>query len=68
VEFVLTAPADTKGAIEVFDPSGRRVGVVPVAPGAGVVRWDWREGPHRAGVYLARLRGASEAVRFVILR
>lgn len=68
VEFVLAAPADVEGSIEVFDPSGRRVGVVPVAPGDGVVRWDWREGPHRAGVYLARLRGASEAVRFVILR
>lgn len=68
VEFVLAAPADVRDAIEVFDPGGRRVGVVRVAPGDRVVRWDWLDGPHRAGVYLARLRSGSEAVRFVVLK
>lgn len=67
-EFVLAAPPDAGDAIEVFDPGGRRVGVVRVAPGERVVRWDWRDGQHRAGVYLARLRSGSEVVRFVILR
>lgn len=68
VEFVLTEPVSAGEAIEVFDLGGRRVGVVPVAPGDRVVRWDWLDGTHRAGVYLARLRSGSAAVRFVILR
>lgn len=68
VEFVLAAPAAVGDAIEVFDVGGRRVGVVQVALGGQVVQWDWREGQHPAGVYLARLRSGSEAVKFVILR
>ena len=68
VEFVLAAPAEVGDAIELFDVGGRRVGVLQVAPGGRDVQWDWREGQHRAGVYLARLRSGSEAVRFVILR
>jgi hypothetical protein len=68
VEFVLAAPAEVEDAIEVFDLRGRRVGVVQVVPGGRYVQWDWREGQHSAGVYLARLRRGSKAVRFVILR
>lgn len=68
VEFVLASSPRDADAIDVFDPGGRRVGAVQVAPGDRAVRWDWRQGPHPAGVYLARLRSGSAAVRFVILR
>lgn len=68
VEFVLTEPADVGDVVDVFDPSGRRVGVVRVSPGDRAVHWDWLDGPHRAGVYLARLRSGSAPLRFVILR
>jgi hypothetical protein len=68
VQFVLAAPAEVGDAIELFDLRGRRVGVVQVAPGGRDVQWDWREEQHRAGVYFARQRSGSEAVRFVILR
>ena len=51
-----------------FDLSGRLVGLVRVMPGEQILKWEWREGQLRAGVYLARLRGGSDAVRFVVLR
>jgi hypothetical protein len=68
VEFVLAAPTEVEDAIELFDVRGRRVDVVQVAPGGRSAQWDWRVGRQSAGVYLARLRSGSKALRIVILR
>ena len=65
----LTVPAGD--AIDAYDISGRRVGVVELWAGAGmqVVPWDWRAAGCRPGVYLARLRSrGNETLRFVILQ
>lgn len=63
VAFRLTAAA-ARGAVrlEIFDPSGRRVGGMietPVRPGANVWSWNGRNdggGSVHAGVYFVRLR------------
>lgn len=68
VEFVIIIPPENADVIDVFDPGGRRVGTVLIAPGQSVGRWDWRGGRIGAGVYLARLRSGSAAVRFVVLK
>lgn len=69
VEFVVNS-SPTGDAIDVYDISGRRVGVVELWAGTGmqVVPWDWRAAGCRPGVYLARLRSrGNETVRFVVL-
>ena len=70
VEFDITGVEVAGDAIEVFDISGRRVDVVPVAGGSGMqmVSWDWRTVGVSPGVYLARLRSrGNEFARFVVL-
>jgi hypothetical protein len=73
VRFAVSPSSGAELEVEVFDLSGRRVGVVPVLAGigggaAGAV-WDSREGGSGPGVFFARLKGSQEAVvRFVVLR
>jgi len=71
VSFVL--PSVSAEALEVFDPSGRRVASVApvVAAGATTWRWDGREGngtPAGAGVYFARTRSGSATLRMTRVR
>lgn len=69
VEFVVSS-SPSGDAIDVYDISGRRVGVAEVCAGTGeqIVAWDGRAVGCRPGVYLARLRSrANERVRFVVL-
>ncbi len=56
------------GVVEIYDSLGRLVDVLPAAGSSRIV-WDPRPGTP-AGVYLARLRGASptEAIRVVLVR
>lgn len=63
-------PGGVRGAevIEVFDPLGRRVCEIRVGSAQAGASWDWRETGRRSGLYLARLRGSSDAVRFVVFR
>ena len=68
VEFLITAAADAGDAIEVYDTGGRRMDVVQVASGIRTVSWRCSGVGCRPGVYLARLRWGSGAVRFVVLR
>jgi hypothetical protein len=69
VEFVVSsAPPDD--AIDVYDISGRRVGIVEIGASSGTqtAPWNWRTAGCRPGVYLARLRSrGNEVVRFVVL-
>lgn len=70
IEFVVSN-SPNGDAIDVYDISGRRVGVVEVRAGAGmqVVPWDWRTAGCRPGVFLARLRSrGNETVRLVVLQ
>lgn len=67
-EFLISAGVDAGDAIDVFDTSGRRVDVVQVAPGIRTVSWRCSGSGCQPGVYLARLRSGSGAVRFVLVR
>ena len=70
VEFVTAGDERAGDVIDVFDISGRRVGVVQVAPGSGtrMVRWDWLGAGCRPGVCLARLRSrGGHMTRLVVL-
>jgi hypothetical protein len=68
VEFIIRGDLAAGDVIEVFDTSGRRVDVVRVAPGTQAASWHWSRVGCRPGVYLARLRSGSGAVRFVVVR
>jgi hypothetical protein len=71
VHFWIAAGAPTSDALEIYDLTGRRVGLVEVgaSPHAETtVSWDWRRAGCGAGVYLARLRSTGSVVRFALLR
>jgi hypothetical protein len=68
VQFAIPGGAHRAESIEVFDALGRRMCVIRVASTQAGAVWNWRENGCRAGLYLARLRGSSDAVRFVVLR
>jgi len=56
-------PAGHPTRVEIFDPTGRRVGLVRGGPN-GALTWQ----PRAAGLYYARPVGAVEGVRFVVIR
>lgn len=72
VEFALPWDDTMPDVLEVFDISGRVVGVLQVSPGragARTVSWDWQRAGCGAGVHFARLRSRRSApVRFVVVR
>jgi len=66
-------PVAHERRIEVLDVGGRHVATVPLVAGAAAAEWRARDDagrPVAAGVYFARLAGASGAppVRFVVAR
>ena len=61
-------PRDPSSPLEIFDPQGRLVGILPAGHQHEIV---WRpQSNDLPGIYLARRQGAgaSGAIRFVVLR
>lgn len=68
VDFLVGAVSADGDMIDVFDIGGRRVDMIRVDAGSGVVSWSWSKVGCGPGVYLARLRSGAGSVRFVIVR